>query len=432
MAQWKRHFTLGLTVGLLCLAVILGFRWQHEARRGKYRDLLPAFYVMGYVKLHYYLPVSLTGLMKAYWDSGSIAGMLRQIDDPYTRYLNRFEYGELRRDTEGSFGGIGIFLVVKEGKLIITSVVGGSPGAQAGLQPGDRIVMINALPASDLGWQKIVTQIRGKAGTRLRLRIARGEGSDRRLLDVVLRRVNLPVQTVTLKLKADSVLGMYALIRIFEFAETTPADLERELTKVVKNRACRGLILDLRANPGGSLDAAVKVASYFLPEGTPVLYIQRRGLPARAIHAVAVPVRLPGRRLPVAVLVDRESASAAEILSGALKDRKAATLIGTRTYGKDLIQTVIDLPGQVAVTITIASYLTSGKGNIHHRGVQPDRIVEIPGARDLLLKEQPQKYLRMMELQEREAVKVLGAQMPAAESSGFPAPSGASLYRDAG
>lgn len=386
----------------------LGWWWQGYARQGKYKDLVSAFYLMGVLKLNYYQPVNLTELMKAYWRTGNSAGMLQSLEDPYTRFLNKNEYMELTKETQGKFGGIGVYLIPKEEELLVSSVVKGSPGEKAGLQQGDRIVKVGDASVKDLSPDVAVARIRGKAGTQVLLRVARGEAENRREIDFSITRANILIPTVEMTIKPDSILGEYALIRITQFAETTGADLEKCLGEIDNSPQIKGMILDLRANPGGSLDAAVKVASQFIPAGTEILHIQRRSYPVQTITAVGN----QHRQLPMVVLTDNWSASASEIVAGALKDQKRAVLVGSHTFGKDLIQEVKRLPGGAGATITIAKYLTSGKVNIHKRGVQPDQVVEIPGAMERLLKEgNPELFFKMQRLQEEEGLKVLRRQV---------------------
>ena len=389
----------------------LGWRGQGYARQGKYRDLASAFYLLGVIKLNFYQPVNLAKLIDAYWRSGNIGGMLQSLNDPYTRFLSKNEYSELTKETQGKFGGIGVYLIPKEEELLISSVVKGSPGEEAGLQQGDRIIRVGDAAVKDLSSEVAVARIRGEAGTEIQLRVARGEAENRREIDFKITRANILIPTVEMTVKPDPVLGEYALIRISQFAETTAVDLDNCLKKIDTAPKVTAMVLDLRANPGGALDAAVKVASQFIPAGAPVLHIQRRGYPVQSITAGDS----GHKQLPMVVLVDNWSASASEIVAGALKDQKRAFLLGTHTFGKDLIQEVKRLPGGAGATITIASYLTSGKVNIHKRGVQPDQVVEIPGAMERLLKEgNPESFFKMQKLQEEEALKVLRRQITGA------------------
>ncbi|NLW48127.1 MAG: S41 family peptidase [Firmicutes bacterium] len=398
-----QKYQLALVICFI-LAGVLGWWWQDFARKGKYRDLAPAFYLMGVLKLNFYQPVDLTKLMREYWRTGNIAGMMKSLNDPYTRFLNKNEYGELTKETQGSFGGIGVYLIPKEEELLISSVVKNSPGEQVGLQQGDRIVKVDAISVKDFSPEVAVARIRGAAGTKVSLRVVRGEGAKRREIDFQVTRANVFIPTVEMTVKKDPTIGEYAYIRVSQFAETTADDLDKNLKQIDNSNQIKGTMLDLRANPGGSLDAAIRLASQFIPKETPVLHIKRRGYPVKSIFSYGN----QHKQLPMVVLVDNWSASASEILAGALKDQKRAQLIGNHTFGKDLIQEVKKLPGGTGATITIASYLTSGKVNIHKRGVQPDYVVEIPGAMDLLLKEgKPESFLKMQKLQEEEAVRVL-------------------------
>lgn len=390
---------------LFLAAVVAGWWTKSNLRRGRYQDFLSAIYVMGTVKLHYYQPVNLGRLIQAYWKTGNISGMLKTLNDPYTRYMGKSEFSELKKETKGTFGGIGVYLIPKDNELLISTVVKDSPGEKAGLQQGDRIIEVERASVKKMGTEVAIAKIRGLAGTKVSLRIERGASKNRQELDLLITRADILIPTVDLKIKKDPVLGEYGHLKIFQFAETTPIDLNKKLTEL-QNSSCHALILDLRSNPGGSLDAAIKVASAFLPDDVPIIHILRQGYPVETVKTRDAAIA--ERKLPMVLLVDSWSASASEIVAGALRDQKRATLIGTRTFGKDLIQEVRELPSDAGVTITIASYLTSGKINIHKRGVKPDIVVEIPGAMDRLLKKgDPQPFFKMQTMQEDEAVKFL-------------------------
>ena len=406
MSKKPKSIIAGVLV-LLLIAVPFGWWWQSNARHGKYKDLIKAFYVIGIVKLNYYQPVNLGKLVKSYFKTGNIAGMLKTLHDPYTEFLDKAEYAELQKETKGVFGGIGIYLIPKAGELIISSVVKGSPGEKAGLRQGDRIIQVNHISVKNLSSEGAIAHIKGKAGTKVILRIARGEGSNRTDLDVEIVRSNIVIPTVDMTLTSDPILGRYAMLKIEQFSETTVDELEKKLKQLDQMTDCKGLILDLRGNPGGLLTAAVNVVSQFLPEGTPVLYVYNKGKLLQTI----VSEYSAHKYLPMIVLIDNWSASAAEIVSGALKDQKRAVVVGAHSYGKDLIQEVKDLWDGTAVKVTIANYLTSGKVNIHKKGVQPDNVVDIPGAMDALLKKgNTEPFIRMKRLQEEEALRILREQ----------------------
>lgn len=408
MVSKRRMALISFLIVLFVAAGAFGWWWQGKVRQGRYRDLLAAFYVMGVLKTSYYLPVDLGRLMKAYWQTGNIAGMLKLLNDPYTRFLGKDEYAEMKKETSGSFGGIGVYLIPKEEELIISSVVKGSPGHRLGLQQGDRIIRVGHQSVKELGMEPAIAKIRGPVGSAVLLSVARGEGKNRKELNFRVTRENILIPTVEMTTRTDPAVGQYALIKISQFAETTPDDLAKSLKQIDDSPEYRALILDLRANPGGALDAAHKVASHFIPAGAPVLHIKRRGYPEQSLPAE----RYQHRRLPMVVLVDSWSASASEIVAGAIKDQKRATLVGTHTFGKDLIQEIRELPGDSAVAITIASYLTSGKVNIHHKGVEPDQVVEIPGAMERLLqKGDTGPFQTMQRLQEQKALQILAEQL---------------------
>jgi len=395
---------IGFFLLLFVAASALTGWFQSNLRKGRYKDFWTAVYVICAVKLHYYKPVSLIQLTETYLKKGNIADTLASLGDPYTRFLGKEEYAELQKDTKGVFGGIGIYLIAKEEELLISSVVPGSPSGKAGLQQGDRIIAVDNDSVKKLGTEVAIARIRGEVGTKVALRIARGEGGNRHEFDVTITRDHIRISTVELKLKDDPILGKYAHLKITQFAETTAKDLVEKVKEIAKSPA-KGVILDLRQNPGGALDAAVEVAGTFLPDDTPILHVMRKGYIKQTYKA------RPGFRLtemPMVVLVDSWSASASEIVAGALKDQKRAYLIGTHTFGKDLIQEVQGLPDGTGVTITIASYLTSGRVNIHKKGVLPHRVVEIPGAMEQLMKKaDTQPFFKMQELQEKEAIKWL-------------------------
>ncbi len=401
----KRLIAVSLVI-IFLLGIVVGW-WVQYQKHGKYAECFNALYVMTLVKLRYYQPISAGELWQTYWKTGSIPEMLKTLNDPYTRFLNRQEYLELTKETKGSFGGIGVYLATKDGKIIISEVVKNSPSERAGLQKGDQIIKVDRYLVSKVSSEFAIAKIRGLVGTQLSLSVMRKSGVKLARVDVNLRREVILLPTVEAEIKADPEMGKYAYLKIFSFAETTPLDLDRELKKIDRMSSCQGIILDLRSNPGGSLEAAVKVVSQFIAEGVPVLHIKRRGFPLQSLNAE----KYTHRKLPMVVLIDAWSASAAEIVSGALKDRHRALLVGTNTYGKDLIQEIRPLPGGVAITITIASYLTSGKVNIHKKGVTPDKVVEIPGAMENMLKGDSRAYLEVQQAQDREALLLLRAEV---------------------
>lgn len=394
MSRNRRTRLVLISIIVFIIFGSMGWWWQKEARQGKYRDLIPALYTIGFVKLNYYQPVDFTKLVNVYFKTGSIARTLDSLQDPYTQLLSEDDLDELKKETDGYFEGIGIYL--QRDEPVIWKVVAGTPGEKAGLRTGDRIIEIDHTPVKNA--QAIISRIKGEAGTRVLLRIARNEQGQSKEYEVDVIRARIYIPTVEMRISNDLVLGKYAYVKIDQFADTTARDLGKNLKTIDKLSDCKGLILDLRANPGGLLDSAVDVTSHFLPKGTPVLYVYKRGQLVNVIKTTTYTVH---RQMPVVALVDHWSASAAEIVAGALKDQQRAILVGTSTFGKDLIQEIKELSGDLAIKITVYNYLTSGKKNIHKRGVQPNEIVG--SAMLKLLKNGDMEELQKIRIQQEEA-----------------------------
>lgn len=339
--------------------------------------------------------------------------MLKSLQDPYTEFLDQYQYNDLMKETDGSFGGIGIYLApetrVSAGKLVIETVIAGTPAEAAGLRTGDQIIAIDRVPVQKV--EDAFQRITGKVGTKVSLQIlrpSREQGAEiKKKMVFTVTRGKIDIPTVTMKLAVDPIIGEYAVIKITQFAKTTPGDLAQKLNEL-DNRNCQGLVLDLRANPGGLLDESVEVISHFLPNNTPALHIYHRG---RLVEVRKVTREFKHQKWPMIVLVNGYSASAAEVVAGALKDQKRAFLVGTHTFGKDLIQDVRELPEGGALKFTIFNYYTSGKVNIHKRGVQPQQILEDPNFRPDLQSEFADPNLELQKDYDRMALKILRTQV---------------------
>lgn len=377
----------------------LGWWWQDNARHGKYKDLLSALYIIGFVKINYYQPVDVVKLVSVYFKTGSIAGTLKTLNDPYTQLLSKDEFNELKKETNGFFDGIGIYL--QRNEPVIWKVAEGTPGEKAGLHAGDRIIAVDHIPV--ISSQAVINRIKGQAGTEVWLRVARNQKNQRKEYDIQVIRAKIYIPTVQMKFIADPVMGKYAYVKIDQFADTTARDLGNHLNKIDQMADCKGILLDLRANPGGLLEAAVDVLGNFLPQGTPALYIYKRGQLVKVERTTKDNTHKP---LPLVALIDNWSASATEIVAGALKDQKRAPLIGTPTFGKDLIQEIKELPGGIAFKITVYNYLTSGMQNIHKRGVQPTQMVGKSLA-EIIKKGDTSDFIKIQTMQEEAALKIL-------------------------
>jgi len=326
---------------------------------------------------------------------------LKVLGDPYTRFLDPREFQALRDQTSGELVGVGIQLGTSPtSKLpIIQRTIANSPAFQAGLKAKDELVAVDGKATKTLEIAEVSRMIRGDRGTRVTLSVLR----DGRRLDFTITRapIELPAVTAELKSEQGQTLGY---IRLAEFSDRAPAEVKKAITDL-EGRGARGLVLDLRGNPGGLLDAAARIASLLLPEGTIISTVNRQG------QREPLPVtRAPLTTLPMVVLVDGGSASASEILAAALQENGRAQLVGTKTFGKGVIQQVNPLSDGSGVNVTIAHYLTPKGNDIHKKGIVPDIVAEFPTAR---LKDFTADDLATAkDVQYQRAVAVLGKQLP--------------------
>ena len=319
---------------------------------------------------HYYVrDVDVASLLKAYLKTGTIKGMLESLKDPYTRYMDRVAFKEMQEDMKGVYEGIGVVIGIKDDRLTIVAPFEGSPGQKAGLKSGDHILHIDGKPTKDMAVEYAATLIRGKKGTSVTLGIERGEKNERFEVKVIREEVKVPhVAGEIIKEKIG-----YVVLNAF-LGEDTAGALDSKLNEL-QAKGMKGLILDLRYNSGGSLELAVEVASRFVPPGLPVVHIIGRDNRRRTILADPAPKRF---NLPMVALVNEGTASASEILCGALQDLKLATIVGVRTFGKGLVQTVFPLSDGSGVSITTDEYLTAGGRAINEKGIEPDVVVKMP------------------------------------------------------
>jgi carboxyl-terminal processing protease len=301
----------------------------------------------------------------------AVRGMVAALD-PHSAYLDSEEFDEIRLSTMGSYPGVGIEVAATNGMVRIQKAIEGSPAAQAGLLKGDQIVSIDGQEiGADLAGA--ITRMRGASGSLVRLSVRR-EGVPQ-LLEYALRRARVEVHSVT----ATTLEPGYGYLRISMFSETTADDVRRAVLRLKRDNptGIRGLVLDLRNNPGGVLEAGVAVADDFLDSGVIVTADGRT--PDARFEMDATPGDLIDGA-PLVVLVNAGSASASEIVAGALKDHARALLIGRRTYGKGSVQTVMPLTHGGAVKLTTSRYFTPSGASIHGKGLVPDILEDGPGA----------------------------------------------------
>ena len=299
----------------------------------------------------------------------AIKGTLRGLD-PHSSFLDPEMYREMQVETSGSFGGLGIEITLRDDVLTVVAPIEGTPAYRAGIQPGDRILKIEGLSTKDMQLSDAVKRMRGKPGSKITISIVREGWAEPK--DFVITREQIRVQSV----RANQLEPGIEYLRLRQFQEQTANDLEVSLDKYVKEGKIQGLVLDLRNNPGGLLTAAVEVTEKFLESGKLVVYTEGR------VRNQNMRFSSNAKRVfsdfPIVVLVNQGSASASEIVAGALQDWGRAVVIGTQSFGKGSVQTIIPLSDGSGLRLTTAKYFTPKGRSIHGKGITPDIIVEAP------------------------------------------------------
>ena len=371
-------------VGVMA-GVLLSLNFSAVAQREAARFPLPvdelrAFAeVFGAIKSNYVEPVEDKKLI-----TEAISGMLTGLD-PHSAYLDQDAFKELQVGTQGEFGGLGIEVGMEEGFVKVVSPIEDTPAFRAGLKPGDFIIKIDDAAVKGMSLNDAVKRMRGKPKTSIRLTIMRkGEAKP---FEVTLIRDVIRVQSV----KSKMIEPGYGWVRISQFQEHTGENLVKHIEGLYKSGPLKGLILDLRNDPGGLLNGAVGISSAFLPPRAAVVSTDGRTEDAKRKFIAAPEDYLRGNRddylknlpvaiktVPMVVLINGGSASASEIVAGALQDHKRATLIGTQTFGKGSVQTILPLGNNTAIKLTTARYYTPSGRSIQAKGITPDIVVEDP------------------------------------------------------
>ena len=279
---------------------------------------------------------------------GALPGMMRTLD-PHSNFFDPKEYALLREDQEGHYFGVGMEVTTRGGKTVVTAPFSGSPAWKAGLRPGDVILSVNDKPAAGLNTTEVADMLKGPRGTHVKIAVLREGSADYLTFDVVRDEISRKSVQDAFWLQPG-----VAYVKILSFGETTGQELNQTLRRLGEENI-KGLVLDLRGNPGGLLNTAVEVADHFLPKGAPIVSQHGRASPEKVYTAYN---GNHGRDYPMVVLVDRMSASAAEIVSGALQDHDRALILGEVTFGKGLVQTVFPLPERTALALTTAHFYT--------------------------------------------------------------------------
>jgi len=365
--------------------------------------------VFGAIKQNYVEPVEDKKLINE-----AINGMLSGLD-PHSAYLDAEAFRELQVGTQGQFGGLGIEVGMEDGFVKVVSPIEDTPAFRAGIKPGDLIIRLDDTPVKGMALTEAVKRMRGKPNTQITLTISRkGEPAP---IVVTLTRAVIRVQSV----KSKMIEPGFAWVRVSQFQEATTENLVRHIDTLYKQGQLKGLVLDLRNDPGGLLYGAVAISAAFLPSRVLVVSTDGRNEDAKRKY-FATPedyLRSAGRddvlkglpasakSVPMVVLVNAGSASASEIVAGALQDHKRATVIGTQTFGKGSVQTIMPLGNATAIKLTTARYYTPSGRSIQAKGVTPDIIVEEPGgsAQIARVREQDlQRHLRDADEAEKKGV----------------------------
>ena len=290
--------------------------------------------------------------------AGAIQGMLDTLDDPYTTYFTDEEYQEFEGMLNSNFTGIGVYIEEKDGYIVVQAPIPGSPAEAAGLKAGDLIIKVEGQDIKNLPSEQVVNLIKGPEGTKVTITIKRGE----QVSNVTISRQKIQLPSV----EADMIDQEIGYLRLYQFGESSGQEVKQQLEQL-KKQGMKKLILDLRGNPGGYLNASLDIAKNFIVEG-PIVYVKDK---SGVLQAVSIS-NGSNWDLPTVVLIDSGSASASEIVAGALKDYNKATIIGTNSFGKGTVQQLIPIEAGGYLKLTIEEYMTPKKQKVNQIGIKPD------------------------------------------------------------
>lgn len=347
------------SVCLLALIITIVFQLSEVAiAKDRYLNLQLFAKVMNLVQKYYVEDVDTKKLIY-----GGIKGMLQELD-PHTNFLPPDIYEEFENETSGKFGGLGIEITVQDGILTIISPIEDTPAWKAGLQSGDKVVSIDGHSTKGLSLAESAQMMRGDRGQKITLGIVREGFKEKK--DFVIKRATIKIKSV----KYTDLGEGYGYIRLTSFIENSAKDIQKTLKKMAKGkRNIKGIILDLRRNPGGLLDQAIKISDFFLDKGVIVSTIGRDKSNKKVVSATA---KGTYKDFPVVVLINEYSASASEIVAGALKDNKRALVMGKRSFGKGSVQSVVKMGDGSGLKMTVARYYTPSGVSIQAEGITPD------------------------------------------------------------
>lgn len=298
---------------------------------------------------------------------GAIKGMIESLEDPYSHWMNAEVYQEMKQEKEGEFGGVGIQITIEDNFLTIISPLEGSPASKVGLEPRDKIIKINEESAEKITLTEAMRKLRGEPGTEVKMTIQRRE--EKNPLEFTITRAIIKFPNIKEKTFQENI----GYIKIVGFTnENTAKDLRKALIKF-KTMQIEALILDLRYNPGGLLTQAVEVADEFLSSG---VIVSIKGRDSSQNQVYSAHQQGEGQNIPLIILINQGSASASEIVAGAIKENKRGILLGEKTFGKGTVQAIIPINKEGAMTLTTAKYYTPSEISIEGEGIEPDIKVE--------------------------------------------------------
>ncbi|TKH05599.1 PDZ domain-containing protein [Peribacillus simplex] len=351
-----------LTAGITTIALTFGDEKVESLAPDKHAEFEKLYTTYDEIKDNYYEEVDEEKLV-----DGAINGMIKSLDDPYSAYMDKKEASSFHESISSSFEGIGAEIQEQDGKIMVVSPIKGSPAEKAGVKPNDIILSVDGKSVEGLSSSEAVLKIRGEKGTKVDLSISRaGESAP---IELTIKRDTIPIETVYAEMLDDGV----AKIQVTSFSEHTVQELKTALEEMSK-KDMKGLVLDLRGNPGGLLDQAIEMASLFIPNGEVVLQVEDR-----SGEKLVEKSKNDGElKIPVVVLIDDGSASASEIVAAAVSESADIPLIGVKSFGKGTVQTAEDFEDGSNFKYTAAKWLTPEGNWIHKKGIKPDITVKLP------------------------------------------------------
>ena len=366
----KQKFVAGVLVTVLALNLVIGFRVycaiarETDEEEGLHR-LRQFVIVMQLIQEHY---VDKTDVAYEKLVYGAMNGMTGALDR-FSSFIPPAEYDDMREETEGEFGGIGVFISVRDNRPTVIAPMPDSPGMKAGLQAKDQIIEVDGILTTDLPLPDAIRMIKGEPGTSVSLTVYRPETNQTFKVDIV--RAIIEIQTIR---RSEVLPGQIGYLLITQFSENTADELRETLTQM-RHDGIRGLIVDLRFNPGGLLTSAIDVSSMFVEHKKLIVFTEGNKRTKKQEYN-----SLPGEKLsdlPCVLLINEGSASAAEIVAGCLQDYNHAVVIGEKSFGKGSVQSIIELDDGSALRLTTSRYYTPSRRVIHGNGIEPDIIVDI-------------------------------------------------------